>query len=104
MTTQQLLFDAPHYPATPGFKEQGGASEEAARSLGSRAESLRHQCLAVLKEQGSKTTDEVAEILGEDVLSIRPRFTELFKNKQIKKTDLRRESSRGRSQTVWRTA
>jgi len=50
------------------------------------------------------TTDECAERLGETVLSIRPRFTELAAKGEIEDSGIRRKNASGRSATVWRIA
>lgn len=88
------------YPGTPGYKERGGTSELAATDIKERACKLRDRVLAILKIK-SCTADEVAEIMDEDILSIRPRFSELKTMKRIRKTGERRPSSRGKSSVVW---
>lgn len=89
------------YPAHPGFKEKGGTSEEAAVAMLPKAPTLRSRCLSVLVETPA-TPDEVAEYLGEDILSIRPRISELARMGEIERTNQKRESSRGKASWVWR--
>lgn len=52
-------------------------SEDAAEAMASRAEVLREAILRLLLAHDNLTPDEAAELLGESVLSVRPRFTEL---------------------------
>lgn len=91
-----------HYPATPGAKERGGTSEEAARSVAQRVAHLHKQILSLLEVHGPMTADETAERLGESVLTIRPRFSELNRARLIFKTSERRKNRSGRSAVVWK--
>ena len=50
------------------------------------------------------TADEMAAEIGEDVLSVRPRMTELFRKGKIVKTPLRRANKSGKKATVWAKA
>lgn len=72
------LFEwaAEHYPSAPGFKE-GDTSREAAEAFAARAGTLRRLCYQYLKRHPRRTADEVAAALGETVLAIRPRISEL---------------------------
>ena len=63
---------------------------------------LRASCLTVLT-RGNYTADEVAERLGESVLSIRPRITELKRMGRIEDTGLRRTNESGHRAAVMRT-
>jgi predicted ArsR family transcriptional regulator len=65
------------------------------------AATLRDLSLRCLRERGDMTADECAAALGYDVLSIRPRFSELRRLGQIHATPKRRHSSRGIPSTVW---
>lgn len=96
------LFDRP-YPSTPGYKTPG-PSQEAAEAIAGRASILREKCHAYVKRWGmtGSTADECAESLGESVLSIRPRFSELLRANLIEDTGARRKNTSGRSATVWR--
>lgn len=47
------------------------------------------------------TADEVAEYLGAEPLTIRPRVTELRNQKRIRDTGQRRKNRSGRSAAVW---
>jgi predicted ArsR family transcriptional regulator len=101
MTTQQELLDAT-YPDMPGYKALG-PSQEAAQSMADDAATLRHRVWASLRMK-PRTADECAEYLGESILSIRPRFSELRASGLIADSGLRRPNSSGRSATVWRAA
>lgn len=89
------------YPQEPGFKVSG-TSQEAAEAIGAkgRAETLNAKTLASIR-RSPKCPEEVAAELGEDILSIRPRFTQLKERGQIVKTVARRKSASGCSVTVW---
>jgi hypothetical protein len=91
------------YKGMPGFKESG-TSKEAGRSLAKngRADTLRDKCLSIFLEGWQMTDDQVAARLGEDVLSIRPRISELAHEfpPAIRKTELTRIGSRGKPQRV----
>ena len=90
------------YPAHPGAKERGGTSEEAANAIRPRAAILRDRVLRLLKAGQDLTADEIATALRESVLSVRPRVTELYRDRLIEKTPLRRKNASGMSATVWR--
>jgi hypothetical protein len=88
------------YHGTAGFKA-GGTSAAAAFSVTDDADTLRAECLRLLKNSSGLTADECAEMIGESVLSIRPRISELHKAGHIFKTKLRRKNRSGHSATVW---
>lgn len=88
------------YPHTPGYKT-GGPSVDAADKIAPRAETLRDRALDVIRKAPS-TADEVAALLNETVLAIRPRITELNKLNKIIKTNERRANKSGVKATVWK--
>ena len=88
------------YPQAPGFKEQGGTSEQAARTV-SNADTVRAAVLAAITAAPS-TADEVATALGLSVLTVRPRVSELRTLGSIEKTNDRRHNASGKAATVWR--
>lgn len=90
------------YPLSPGFKKSG-TSEDAARSMRPRSSRLRELALQLIaRHAGGLTADEVAEALGESVLAIRPRITELKELGQIhEKRGERRTNASGRKAQVW---
>jgi len=91
------------YPLTAGYKENS-TSKEAAEKIDSRSTNLRTECLKIVKRQGNygATPEEVAEILSESILSIRPRFTELKLLQYIIDSGDRRKNSFGSNTKVWR--
>lgn len=88
------------YPSVPGSKTSG-TSADAAEAMKPKATRLRSLCMAVLAS-GPQTADEVAAKLRLNVLSVRPRFSELRALGLIKPVGLRRPSSTGASSSVWR--
>lgn len=88
------------YPNSPGYKEQT-TSKDAAKKIESRAKTLRAQCYNVLLLH-NLTADEVAAHLGESVLSIRPRISELVKLELIKETGVRRMNESGNRAHVYK--
>jgi predicted ArsR family transcriptional regulator len=89
------------YPLSPGWKARD-TSAAAADSMVKRSVLLREQIYHLLRTR-SMTADECAETLGESVLSVRPRCSELAKSNRIFDTGLRRKNQSGRSAVVWRT-
>lgn len=89
------------YPAVAGFKAHG-TSERQAERVEPKAKVLRAKVLAAIAHR-SMTPDECAAYLGEDILSIRPRFSELSRSMppKIAKTGERRASSRGNASDVY---
>lgn len=105
--TQPRLFSfsvspdgAVSYPESPGYKT-GGTSQDAAEEIADRAETLREQIKDRLRVKAS-TTDEMALHLGESILSIRPRFSELRAVGDIAWTGDRRKNASGKMAKVWR--
>lgn len=90
----------PAYPDEPGFKE-ATTSKDAAEAMKPRSSGLRDRALACLA-LGPATPDEIAHQLGESVLAIRPRITELRLLGQIEKTGERRANESGLKAHVWR--
>ncbi|MFN7174201.1 MAG: hypothetical protein ACK4MT_05760 [Thermaurantiacus tibetensis] len=91
------------YPGAPGFKRQA-TSAEAATSMRDQAGRLRGAVLAALRRHGPLTADEIAGALGETVLSVRPRVSELAVEGLVVKTSQRRRNDSGRTAIVWRLA
>ena len=97
----QAMFNGV-YPHIAGFTEPT-TSKAAATAIErkGKAATLRTKVLTAL-ELWNLTADEAAERLGESVLSIRPRVTELAAQGKIEKTGQRRPSSTGAPSHVWR--
>ena len=93
MTRQGDLFQ---YPNRPGFK-QYGTSQEAADAIEPHVDTLRGKALAVIRTAGPHglTADEVADVLGKSVLSIRPRISELLLFELIERNGQRRKNASG---------
>lgn len=89
------------YPSRPGFKDRDTA-REAAQKIATKAETLRESVYNTLRKQ-NLTADEVAGRLGESVLSIRPRLSELVASGLIEWTGERRKNNSGMSAKVWTT-
>lgn len=97
MKSQLSIFD---YPNSPGYKT-GGTSKAAAIKMRARAPTLRERCLEVLQHYAF-TSDEVAHSLGESILSIRPRISELYRMGLIYDTGTRRSNESDILATVWK--
>jgi hypothetical protein len=96
------LSDLFTYPHAPGFKARE-TSAAAAEAMKSRAPLLREMALSVLRSSYvGKTADEVANMLGESVLSIRPRISELSRQGLIEDSGTRRRNDSGKSAIVWK--
>lgn len=88
------------YPHTAGFKtERPETSVAAARNTDAAA--LRERCYAALVGNPS-TADEVAARIGESILAVRPRISELRAMRRIALTTERRKNTSGHSAAVWR--
>lgn len=84
-------------------REGEDTRREAMLAAQARSQALHVLILDVL-EDNNMTADEVAAEVGEDILSIRPRMTELNQQGKIIKTALRRKNKSGRSAIVWMIA
>lgn len=94
------MSERPAYPVAPGAKEDT-TSLEAALTASKRVLTLRKRVLDAIAALPG-TADEIAERLGETVLAIRPRFSELRKMDRIEPTGQRRKNDSGSSAHVWR--
>ncbi len=97
-----MFADAATYPNAPGFKKRDTA-REAAAAIEPQASRLKRLVLAQLASS-PMTADDCAYCLGEDKLSIRPRFSELAALGKIEDTGLRGRNASGRKAIVWRLA
>jgi len=97
------LFSGPSYPRRAGFKEPTTSRDAAQRiERKGRAASLRSAVLGAFELDWTGTADELAHRLGESVLAIRPRVTELHKQGKLETTGERRKNESGASAHVWR--
>ena len=96
-----MSFDG--YPNAPGAKARD-TSREAAVSVAARAATLRACALAAIADYGPLTADQVAELLRESVLAVRPRLSELAARGLVVDSGIRRPNASGRSAIAWSTA
>lgn len=88
------------YPEIPGWKADG-TSREAAAAMRRPALTLRDRVLDVLSQGYALTADEIASVLGESILSIRPRVSELHRQGLIQRSSERRKNASGMQAIVW---
>lgn len=89
------------YPNEPGYKEKGGTSQQAARSIQESAASVRAKVREVFRKKIYLTADQAADLLGLSVLTVRPRVSELFLRDDLSKTTIRRQNASGHTATVY---
>jgi hypothetical protein len=91
------------YPMTPGWKARGPSSE-AARTIARHATTLRIRAYSLLRDRypAAYSADQIAESLGETILSIRPRVSELNRSGEIEAAEGRRRNQSGMSAHCWR--
>lgn len=99
---ETFLDDRP-YPQTPGWKAPG-TSQEAATSTRGRKAALQARVIEAFTAAGKAglTADQAASKIGESVLAVRPRVSELSEMGLIEKTGSRRPNASGLNATVWR--
>lgn len=88
------------YAGQPGFKTEG-TSADAARAMTSTAKTVRLSILKIMEQSEGWTTDEMAGALGLNILTVRPRFSELAAEGRIKDSGARRENVSGHNAIVW---
>jgi hypothetical protein len=91
------------YPSDPRWKAPG-TSKDAAEAITSRAKTIRARVLGFLTQHhlGSFTADQIAAGLGESILSVRPRVSELRRSELIEPTAERRMNKSGMPVQCWR--
>lgn len=91
------------YPDSPGHKEPT-TSRDAARAVAGSASLLRERVFAAVRSAGARgfTPDEAAAAIGETVLAVRPRMTELKLAGRIVETGERRANASGLKAKAWR--
>lgn len=91
------------YPNRAGFKDHTTSRDAADAIEGSgRALTLREQVLLHFIRCSTATADEVAHALGESILAIRPRVSELYKKGFLERTGMKRRSDGGHEAHVYR--
>lgn len=102
-TQMDIDFTARRYPERASFKAGDTAMQAANAIEGSgRAARLRNLVLGLYARGAHLTADEAANLLQEDILSIRPRVSELTKQDKLIDTGDRRRNSRGGTARVLR--
>lgn len=92
------------YPDSPGFKVPG-TSQAAAERIAPKALTLRNRVLEYINGQlMGCTADEVAAAIGESILSVRPRVSELHRMGEIVATGERFCNQSGMTANAWRIA
>ena len=91
------------YPNGPGWKS-GNTSRDAAIAVSATSPLLRERVFALIRAAGPAglTPDECAEQLGESVLGVRPRFSELAKKSRIMPTGEKRRNQSGLRAKCWK--
>jgi hypothetical protein len=98
---RDLFGSVATYPLTAGTKEHSADSASRKAGEGVPIKALQRVVHVDLLRHGDSTADECAARLGIDILSIRPRFSELRRLGVLMPTAERRPSSRGTPSTVW---
>lgn len=92
---------ADRYPNAPAARGTD-TSRQAAEAVKPRVVSLQERVLEILKDGDGMTADEVAGVMEESVLAIRPRVAELHKLGKIADTGERRANESGHKAVVWK--
>lgn len=101
MTSQPDFWTS--YPQRAGFKESTTSRDAATKiEATGRAAKLRAVVIGAFELGFQGTADELAANVGESVLAIRPRVSELHKQGRLEPTGERRSNSSGASAHVWR--
>lgn len=101
----ETLDVSPYRDGLPGRKEET-TSLDAAKAVASNAATLRSMVLSAIAAQ-PRTADEVAEVLGQTVLAVRPRCSELRSFGKIdplrdeRGRQVRRKNASGINAIVW---
>lgn len=96
--TQSLM----EYPMVPGCKTSTPDTSKAAAVAMEDAAGTLRKAVEGLLSVNELTADECADMLGQSVLSVRPRLSELRKVGRIEPTGARRRNDSGCSASVWR--
>lgn len=89
------------YPNHPGAKV-AGPSQDAADNMAEHAPTLRARVDGLFEAGEDLTADECAAALGEDILSVRPRVSELKRMGRIEDAGRRRCNKSGMTATAWK--
>lgn len=101
MALKQLnIFDHRQYPREPGYQLRD-TSKRAASAARGRKKETQNRIMVLLRAQ-PMTADEIAEYLGESILYVRPRVTEMVELSHLEDSNVRRFNKSGKSAIVWR--
>lgn len=100
MTDATLWDYASEYPNAPGFR-RARTSRAAAEAMKVKDKPLRVKVLELLKAGNELTADEIADRLGETVLAIRPRVSQIKRQGLIFDTGKTRPNISGIRASVW---
>lgn len=91
------------YPNSPGYKALG-TSRDAAVRITPRARKLLDRVHDLMRSRYPEafSPDQVAELLGETILSVRPRMSELHRHGKIETTGARRKNQSGMTANCYR--
>lgn len=96
-----MTLDMFKYPNSAGYYEVDTSIDAAnAIEASGRATSIREQIKRYFNVALYATADEVAFVLGEDILAVRPRITELVKQGFLKDSGKRRPNRSGKMARV----
>ena len=98
---QHDLFE---YPMKSGWNAQNTSRAAAHAIERTKAPTLRERALDLFRRKFEMTADECAEILGESILAVRPRISELHARNLITDSGARRVSDGGKMAIVWKLA
>jgi hypothetical protein len=90
------------YPNEPGYRVDG-PSRDAAESMKKAAQVQRAKCYAAIIEakRAGRSGDEAAALIGMENWKVRPRLSELKRDKLIRDSGRRVINASGRKATVW---
>lgn len=96
------MSDYRDYPAHPGSR-RSGPSEDAADSMVDAAKAQRAKCYAALieAEKTGRSGDQIAERIGMENWKVRPRLSELHRDRIILDSGRRAINASGRKATIW---
>jgi hypothetical protein len=89
------------YRGAPGVKSDDATTLRAALDMAGRAHYLRAAVLSDMKANGPGTADQIARRIGESILAIRPRCSELRAAGFIRDSGVRSRNDSGKSAIVW---
>lgn len=94
-------FDPRRYPHKPGHRGVD-TSRQAAEIIAPHVNRLEQVVIDALNDHGPLTSEEIAQVTGEDFDSIQPRTSELRAKGIIEDSAHRRKNRRGRNVIIWR--